>query len=108
MPNTLGMALFGDGGIVGSKSYAASGKYIHRMSDYCNHCQYGLDVMTGDNTCPFSGLYRDFLARHEKKIRRNQRMSYIFSTWDKLGVEKQQAVRNQSSFTLQKMKAGIL
>jgi hypothetical protein len=35
-------------------------------------------------------------------------MSYIFSTWDKLGVEKQQAVRNQSSFTLQKMKAGIL
>ena len=77
MPNTLGMALFGDGGIVGSKSYAASGKYIHRMSDYCNHCQYGLDVMTGDNTCPFSGLYRDFLARHEKKIRRNQRMSYI-------------------------------
>jgi deoxyribodipyrimidine photolyase-like uncharacterized protein len=68
MPNTLGMALFGDGGIVGSKSYAASGKYIHRMSDYCNHCQYGLDVMTGDNTCPFSGLYRDFLARHEKKF----------------------------------------
>ncbi|MCA3729848.1 MAG: cryptochrome/photolyase family protein, partial [Phenylobacterium sp.] len=34
-PNTLGMSQYADGGLLGSKPYAASGSYIHRMSDYC-------------------------------------------------------------------------
>jgi deoxyribodipyrimidine photolyase-related protein len=65
-----------------------------------------LDVVTGKNACPFNGLYWDFLVRHEKKFRHNQRMPHVFSTWDKFGIEKQQAIRNQASLTLEKMKAG--
>lgn len=108
IPNTLGMALFGDGGVVASKPYAASGKYIHRMSNYCEKCMYDPDVMTGENACPFNALYWDFLVRHEGKFRGNQRMPYVFSTWDKFGLDKQKSIQTQARITLQKMKDGAL
>jgi deoxyribodipyrimidine photolyase-related protein len=108
MPNTLGMALFGDSGVVASKPYAASGKYIHRMSNYCEKCQYDPDEMTGEKACPFNALYWDFLVRHEKTFRGNQRMPYVFSTWDKFGAEKQKSIRTQAALSLQKMTEGTL
>jgi deoxyribodipyrimidine photolyase-related protein len=108
MPNTLGMALFGDGGVVASKPYAASGKYIHRMSNYCKKCFYDPDIMIGEKACPFNALYWDFLVRHEQLFRGNQRMPYIYSTWDKFGTEKQNAIRAQAVLSLQKMAGGEL
>jgi deoxyribodipyrimidine photolyase-related protein len=108
MPNTLGMALFGDGGVVASKPYAASGKYIHRMSNYCEKCQYDPEEMTGAKACPFNALYWDFLVRHEAKFRGNQRMPYVFSTWDKFAPEKQRGIRTQAAVSLQKMAEGTL
>ncbi|MEL0071647.1 MAG: cryptochrome/photolyase family protein, partial [Rhodobiaceae bacterium] len=53
LPNTQGMALFADGGIVGSKPYAASGAYINRMSDYCADCRYQVKQSSGETACPF-------------------------------------------------------
>lgn len=108
MPNTLGMALFGDGGVVASKPYAASGKYIHRMSNYCEKCKYDPDEMTGEKACPFNALYWDFLVRHADMFRGNQRIPYVFSTWDKFIPEKQKAIRTQASVTLHKMANGTL
>ena len=108
MPNTLGMALFGDGGVVASKPYAASGKYIHRMSNYCEKCTYDPSEMTGENACPFNALYWDFLVRHEDRFRGNQRMPYVFSTWDKFEPDKQKAIRNRAAANLQKMAEGRL
>lgn len=108
MPNTLGMALFGDGGVVASKPYAASGKYIHRMSNYCEKCQYDPDEMTGEKACPFNALYWDFLVRHESIFRGNQRMPYVFATWDKFAPEKQKAIRRQAQSSLKKMAEGML
>lgn len=108
MPNTLGMALFGDGGVVASKPYAASGKYIHRMSNYCEKCKYDPDSIADETACPFNALYWDFLIRHEGKFRGNQRMPYVFSTWDKFAPEKQRAIRTQAALSLQKMAEGTL
>lgn len=108
MPNTLGMALYGDGGVVASKPYAASGKYIHRMSNYCRQCRYNPDKLLGDDACPFNALYWDFLVRHQEQFRGNQRMPYVFATWDKFGAEKQSAIHQQADSIYAKMEKGQL
>ncbi len=92
MPNTLGMALFGDGGIMGSKPYAASGKYIHKMSNFCDHCSYNPDETTTINACPFNSLYWDFMARNKVKLEKNQRLNYVYATWDKFDLQKKKAI----------------
>lgn len=108
LPNTLGMALFGDGGIMASKPYAASGKYIHRMSNFCERCAYDPEITVGDKACPFNALYWDFLARNEGKLRGNQRMPYVFATWDKMDCIKKKAIRTQAADVIHRMLTNTL
>lgn len=75
LPNVHGMALFADGGLLGSKPYAASGAYIDRMSDYCGECAYDVKQKAGEKACPFNYLYWDFLIRNEKVLAGNQRLA---------------------------------
>lgn len=75
MPNTLGMSQYADGGLMASKPYIASGKYIQRMSNYCDQCRYKPDKRTGEEACPFTVLYWDFLMRHEKTFSKHPRMA---------------------------------
>ncbi len=84
LPNTLGMAMHADGGVVGTKPYAASGKYIKRMSNYCEGCRYDVKKRTGDAACPFNTLYWDFLIRHRERLRGNHRMAMILKNVDRL------------------------
>lgn len=75
LPNTHGMALFADGGIMASKPYAASGAYINRMSDYCSSCSFDPKQKTGARACPFNYLYWDFLLRNENSLGKNPRLA---------------------------------
>ncbi|MBB5659806.1 cryptochrome/photolyase family protein [Brevundimonas halotolerans] len=96
MPNTRGMATFADGGIVGSKPYAASGAYIDRMSDYCAGCRYSVKQKTGEGACPFNRLYWGFLERNRKTLRDNPRLAMPYRTLDKWSAEQRQALVDEA------------
>lgn len=108
MPNTLGMALYGDEGIMGSKPYAASGHYIDRMSNFCQNCQYHPKKMLEDNACPFNALYWDFMARNETKLSKNPRLFYAYQTLKKMAPQKKQAIRKKAKAILTRLKENTL
>ena len=93
LPNTHGMALHADGGLLGSKPYAASGAYIDRMSDYCGACAYDPKLKTGPTACPFNYLYWNFLAENETQLGRNNRLAMPYKTLQKMTAERRQQVR---------------
>tara|TARA_B100000674_G_C37116092_1_gene591250 strand:- start:64 stop:492 length:429 start_codon:yes stop_codon:yes gene_type:complete len=99
LPNVTGMILFADGGVLGSKPYAASGAYINKMSNYCKNCTYKVNEKTGEEACPFNYLYWDFLNRNHDKLRTNQRLAMIYKVLEKMDPEKKkQIIENSKTF----------
>ena len=82
LPNTHGMALFADGGVVASKPYAASGAYINRMSDYCRKCTFNPKLKAGPKACPLNFLYWDFFVRNRDRLKGNPRLQMTYRTLD--------------------------
>jgi deoxyribodipyrimidine photolyase-related protein len=93
LPNTLGMALHADGGVVGTKPYAASANYIRRMSNYCDNCGYRADRRTGEDACPFNFLYWDFLDRHRERLEGNHRMALALKNLERIPHDELEALR---------------
>lgn len=94
LPNVVGMSQFGDGGIMGTKPYAASGAYIDRMSDCCKTCPYTPKKAHGPEACPVTALYWDFLAQHEKQFRKNPRMAFQLKNLDRKDPEELASIRD--------------
>jgi deoxyribodipyrimidine photolyase-related protein len=113
LPNTLGMsqhadALPADGrtgppgspaalGPMASKPYVATGQYIARMSDHCRGCRFDPAARTGDRACPFTTLYWDFLARHEKRLAANPRMALQVKNLQRIGPDERAAIRERAA-----------
>jgi len=96
LPNTLGMSQHADGGIMASKPYVATGKYIDRMSNYCAGCRYDPARSTAEDACPFTTLYWEFLDRHEERFREHPRMRLQIRNLDRLDESTRTRIREQA------------
>lgn len=105
LPNTLGMSQYGDGGLMASKPYVATGKYIQRMSNYCASCPKDPSQRTGPNACPFTTLYWDYLLRHKDKLSSNQRMGLQLRNIQRLNSGDRSAVSRAANL-LREVKEG--
>jgi len=106
LPNTHGMALFADGGVMASKPYAASGAYINRMSDHCRTCAFDVKRATGTGACPFNFLYWDFIARHAGRFAKNPRMAMPLRTLARMDGAKVAAMRDAARAFLDALERG--
>jgi deoxyribodipyrimidine photolyase-related protein len=99
LPNTLGMSQYGDGGLMASKPYAASGKYIERMSggSLCARCRYRPAERSGERACPFTTLYWDFLLRHEALLAASPRMVMQVKNLARLSDDERARIRTQAT-----------
>jgi deoxyribodipyrimidine photolyase-related protein len=97
LPNTLGMSQFADGGLMASKPYAATGKYIERMGGHCQRCRFKPAERTGPRACPFTTLYWDFLARHQALLAQNPRMALQVKNLARLSPAESQAIAEQAA-----------
>ena len=97
LPNTLGMSQYADGGLLGTKPYAGSGRYIDRMSDYCGRCRYDVGKRDGPDACPFNALYWDFLARNDERLRDNKRMAGPYRSLDSIPAPERARIRETAA-----------
>lgn len=97
LPNTLGMGQFGDGGLMASKPYVASGKYIQRMSNHCKGCRFNPAESTDATACPYTTLYWDFLMRHEDLLKKNPRMAMQLKNLARLDNSAREAIQTQAT-----------
>ena len=96
LPNSLGMSQFGDGGLMASKPYIASGKYIDRMSPHCKGCRYDPAQREGERACPYTTLYWDFLMRHEAMLAKNPRTVMQVKNLTRLTDAQKQAITDRA------------
>ncbi len=93
LPNTLGMSQYADGGLMGSKPYVATGRYLERMGPHCQGCRYDPAQRSGERACPYTTLYWDFLMRHEALLAAHPRMALQVKNLARLDDADRQAVR---------------
>lgn len=106
VPNVIGMGVHADGGRMMTKPYAAGGAYISRMGRYCGSCAFDPRKRTGEDACPFTTLYWDFLDRNRSQFEGNARMAQQVRGLDRLSDLPE--VRVRAGEVLARLDAGTL
>lgn len=97
LPNVLGMSQYADGGIMASKPYIATGRYIQKMSNYCDKCPFDPAEATGEKACPFTTLYWHFLEKHRDLLEDHPRLGLQVKHLDNFNDEKRQQILEQAA-----------
>lgn len=106
VPNIIGMATHADGGKLMTKPYASGGAYLNKMTDHCKGCFYDPKKRTGDDACPFTTLYWDFLDRHKDDFKKNHRMFQQMSGLNRLSDLPE--VRLRAAQVLEGLEQGLI
>ena len=78
VPNIYGMSQYADGGLMTTKPYISSSRYILKMSDYAQ----------GPWCKIWDALYWRFIDKHRDVFRKIPRMSVMVSAFDRMPAEK--------------------
>ncbi len=93
VPNVYGMSQFADGGLMATKPYISSSKYILKMSN----------LKKGDWCEDWDKLFWNFLIKHSDKLKTNPRMIYLFNYIKKLDREKKLQVQKSAEIIKKKL-----
>ena len=81
-PNVYGMSQFSDGGLFATKPYIGGANYIKKMSSYGK----------GEWEDTVNGLYWRFIDVNQETFAKNQRMSMMVATLNKMDTEKRKRI----------------
>ena len=93
----IGMSQHADGGLMASKPYVATGKYLQRMGNHCRSCRFDPAKATGGEACFFTTLYWDYLLRHEGALRGNTRMAMQLKNLARLSSDRREAIQARAA-----------
>ncbi|MCE3550785.1 cryptochrome/photolyase family protein [Pseudonocardia sp. RS11V-5] len=82
--NVIGMSQHADGGKMATKPYSAGGAYIDRMSDHCRGCAFDPKKRLGDDACPFTAGYWQWVHRHQGLLADNNRTARAVAGMNRL------------------------
>ena len=106
LPNVLGMSQYADGGTMASKPYIATGRYIQKMSNYCDSCKYKPDESDTDNACPFTTLYWHFLEKHKARFEKHPRLGLQVKHLENMSAEKREEITKKVKKIRERYPAG--
>ncbi len=106
VPNVIGMGVHADDSKMMTKPYISAGAYIKKMTNYCNGCAFNPSKRTGEDACPFTTLYWNFLDEHKDTFASNQRMWQQYSGLKRLSDLED--VKEQAKAVFQKLEDNTL
>ena len=65
--------------IIGSAKH----EHINKMSNYCKKCRFNPAKAIGEDACPFTTLFWDFLNTHAETFKSNPRMGFMLKNLER-------------------------